>query len=245
MDILRRLMSTFSSGASSSGAAPSPAIDQSIVEMIKAFEQEAARETLPYTQGDRHPTAQAILARPQAEWPEFVAAIAQRIKEIDAQLTTAQPRNGIWSRYWAHCCLLNRLLADPLPFTQEQLASVLEQCAWSVARFQGRVRLDLLIQQIKPLAVAASDHGPLSRALADFALALRSTGASGVRLSNTIERLLASKGTERPALVSSAWSDRVKSTAQNEGADKAIAHALTAAGKSKPSGAFLKAARAL
>jgi hypothetical protein len=47
------------------------------------------------------------------------------------------------------------------------------------------------------------------------------------------------------ALMPSAWAERVLADSQVESARRMIAHALTAAGKSKPSQAFLKTSRAL
>jgi hypothetical protein len=47
------------------------------------------------------------------------------------------------------------------------------------------------------------------------------------------------------ALAPSAWAERVLADSQAESARRMIAHALTAAGKSKPSQAFLKTSRAL
>jgi hypothetical protein len=236
MDFIDRLKSSLSIRIS-----PSETAGPSVSDMVKAFEQEASRETTLHV--DQLPTTLAMLARPRAERPEFVAAVLQRIKDIDAE--QAQPASRLSVRCWSVCLLLNRLLEEPLPFTAERLASVLDFCAWNIALLHGRVRIDLMVQQIKPLAAGASDHGPLARAIADFAVALRSTGGSGVRLGNSIERLLAGKGTERHTLVSSAWSEQIKAIVQSEEAREAIAHALTAADKPKPGKAFLKSARNL
>jgi len=216
-------------------------VDPSISDMVKAFEQEASWETVSSV--DRLPTAQAMLARPRTEWPEFVAASLQRIKAIDEE--QASPSSRLSSRCWSVCLLLNRLLDEQLPFTEERLAGVLDFCAWNIALLQGRVRLDLMVRQIKPFAAGASDQVRLARAVMDFAVALRSTGPSGVRLGNSVERLLASKGTKHPTLVSSAWSEQVKAAAQSEQAREGIAHALSAANKAKPGKAFLTTARKL
>lgn len=62
-----------------------------------------------------------------------------------------------------------------------------------------------------------------------------------------MEQSQAQSRTLKPArvLVPSAWADRVHADLQTESARRMIAHALTAAGRSKPSNAFLKTSRTL
>jgi hypothetical protein len=252
MEFFRRLKSAFSRGLPAGPAAEAPAPfeparssqpSQPPDDMLAAFEREAL-SAADDANLSLLPAARAILARPRAEWPEFVGAIIRRLKEIDdARLEAglAYYQDELWRRVRSLNQLTQELLGAPLPFTEAGLATVLDLCAAHVALARDQFPFHLLVQQIKPLAANLPGAGPLVRAVAEFAAAMRSLGQPGITIAEAATRFLARQG----ALVPGTWADQVLAAAQTESARDAIVHALKAAGKSKPSDRFLKTARAL
>jgi hypothetical protein len=241
MDFIKRLRAAMSGDT----AAP-PTVDGPPSDLVAAFEQESLSQKLRFD-WDQLPTAKAILARPRTDWPEIAVLVVQRFKEIDDERATADHALNLqlWERRRGLCYLLTQLLGATLPFSQEQLTTVLDLCAENVATFRGDVPFDALIRQIKPLAADAPGQRSLAQAVARFAAAMRSPYGPGKTLANAAEQLLVRHGATGPVLVPSPWAKHVAATAPTEDARAAVAHALTAVGKSKPSGTFLKTARKL
>src|SRR5690349_23098935 len=174
MDFIKKFKSAFSRPASAASSvdiaapvAPAP------YDSVRAFERDALSAP-DNAVLDLLPAAQAIYARPPADWPECAVTIVQRLKEIDDGRTDAglaYYHDELWRRVRCLNHLMNRLLVRQPPFSAERLAALLDLCAQNAALFRENFPFDLLVQQIKPLAVHSSSQGILARAVADFAAA--------------------------------------------------------------------------
>jgi hypothetical protein len=216
-------------------------------DMVVTFEREAVAAGLRSPNLDQLPTARAIVKRERVDRPELVAAIIQRLKEMYDEVTgkgAAHYYTDFWMRGQALKALINALLRVKLPFSEDRLAAVLDFCAANVAAFRHMVPYGLLIRQVDYAAGGTSVQGALAEAATRFANAMRSPGGAGEKMLAVVERMLAGQGTDA-VLLPSPWFERVRAESEGESAQRIIAHALTAAGKAKPTQAFLKSSRTL
>ena len=221
---------------------------------IVAFEREVAANGVSPAGLNQLPTAQAILQRPRADRPELVSALVLRLKEIDDEALSVRqghltnvPANyygGLWRRRGAFGVLANALLRPNLPFSEDQLAAVLDFCAANADALRHELPHGLLIRQLDHIAAGAPVHGALAEAANRFANSLRPSGRAGEKMVAVVENVLAGYGTNTTPLPSP-WTVRALSEAKGENAQRLIAHALIAGGKAKPSPTFVKTSRTL
>ena len=243
MDIIAKLK-----GALRGGASVELTVERWALDMVAAFEREAVATGLRSPNLDQLPTAQAVVQRKRADRPELVSAIILRLKEMhDESLSGGSSTHfyaGFWERGQALKALMNALLRANLPYSEDRLAALLDFCAANAATFRHMVPYGLLIRQVEYVAAGTSVRSALADAATRFAHAMRSPGGSGEKMVAVVERVLAGHGAGAVPLPSP-WFDRARADFGGENAQRMIAQALTAAGKAKPSQAFLKSSRAL
>jgi hypothetical protein len=218
--------------------------------LIRSFESEAVLVTPGWRFGrgtvESLDTGRQILARVRLEWTELVPVILHRLIEIRAEPHVRDGRDR-WIRTTALRDLLATLLRPRLPFSQEQLAAVIDFYATNARQLPG-ISFRLLLRQAKQF-----EGGPgeaLTAAMARLVEEEQPWGAHGRHVSTFTERLLVDATADGPALLDSPWSDQVRAAfdglpdAARAVARLALARAIGGGKKSKPDQALLADARA-
>jgi hypothetical protein len=214
-------------------------------QLIRTYEEEAAdaatRLVVTRAAPERFDAGRRILARSRAEQVELVPVILARLKELRATYGVT------WLRYAALRALLTALLRPRLPFSQEQLASIIDFYATNMEHLPG-VSYRLLLRQAKQFEGGPGEH--LTASMARLSDAAEPFGAHRRHLTASAERILVEANAGGPALLDSPWSAELCAAVTSlQDADRAaaqgvLARAITAGRKSKPDRASLNHARA-
>jgi hypothetical protein len=244
------LLSKFKA-ALSDGVAPTLAVAPWATELTASFENEAARAQprwpLDRCVPEQLQSGQEILLRSEADRTELVAAVIARLITLHGERRSTDA----WARFDSLRMLTVRLLRPRLPFSEERLASIIEHCAAN-SRTLPNIPFRLLLRQVKHVAGDGGARGPLGLAVERLkSLTLQQPQVPRARaneISALATRVLSEAAESSPVLSPSPWHDRLKQDIdrlpddQRESSERALAHAASAANKSKPSRAFLRAA---
>jgi Domain of unknown function (DUF4132) len=149
------------------------------------------------------------------------------------------------------------VLSEPLPYSEERLASIIEYCATSVLNVFGmrdaHAPLESLLTQVECVADDGATHDRLAAAVArlsEEAMKARLDRSLRGAIAQLVDRL-SGESEHRLGLAASPWRDKVLADIRALAGEpagtsrRALEQAIDAVGKSKPSQAFLKAARSL
>src|SRR5262245_33877315 len=231
---------------------PAPTVAPWASDLVRSLEDEAVRTTvsgsfLEFEIGQR------ILARSPADQAEVGAAILMRLQYLCDE---CQHDRGFWPRHVFLTELAGRLLSEPLPYSEERLAIIIEYCATSLLNTyynSACAHLESLLKQVEYVADDGAAHRRLGAAVArlsEQAMKARLTRSFREAIARLVDRL-SGDSEHTVGLVASPWRDKVLAdigTLAGEPAGtsrRALELAVGALGKSKPSQAFLKAARSL
>jgi hypothetical protein len=233
-----------------------PIVDSWASELVRAFENDASRAYSNRSDRDdfrKTQTCRQVLEH--SNQAELVAAILVRLQDLHAE---GPAGHDFWPGCWLLEELAGHLLRQPLSYSQERLAIIIEHCAtslvdWHFANWHN-APVALLLRQVEHAAGGDAAHARLTAAvvrLSEEAMRSRRVG-SPLRgaLARLVERLSGDRK-QTAGLAASPWRDKVLAEIgrlADEAAEtsrRALEQAAGAAGKSKPSQAFLKAARSL
>jgi hypothetical protein len=239
----------------SATVSPAPAIDTWATELVSSFEKEAFEADLKwYVRGsfEEVDAGRRILERTPADQAELVAAMLLRLKE--AHEGGPDNKRHFWLRQRLLVQFAAYLLRQRLAYSEERLASIIAHCAGSLASVDQQLLLPPLLKQIEYVA----DEGAATRRLATAVVRLSEEAMKSPQLGSplraTLARLverLTGDSKQTAGLAASPWRDKVLADIGVLAADPAarsrlvLEHAAGAIGKSKPSQAFLKAARSV
>jgi hypothetical protein len=225
-------------------------------DLVRSFEDDAAGRYPTIVSPDflEFETDRRILVRNPAEQAEIGAAILLRLQHL---LDECQRDRDFWPRHLFLRELAGHVLSEPLPYSEERLAGIIEFCATSLLNVfsisDAHGHLESVLKQVECVADDGAAHGRLAAAVArlsEEAMKTRLNRSLRGAIARLVDRL--SGESERTlGLAASPWRDKVladvgRLAAQPAGTSRrALEQAVDAVGKSKPSQAFLKAARSL
>ncbi len=238
MDLLSKLKTVFFAARQEAGEFWADAL-------VRAFEEEAmlAPPRFRSARGspDRFAAGRLILARDGTAWVELVPAVYRRLKNI-----REQDHRDWWDRSEPLKGLLSVLLRPRLPFSQDQLAAVIEFCAANASHVSG-TSFQSLLRQAKQFEGALGEA--LAASMVRLSAAAQPWGARGRDLAEVTQRVIATAKAGRPVFLDSPWVRRLNDAiARLPEQSLVVAQcALDAARRSgkacKPSRALLNAAR--
>src|SRR5262245_61934340 len=271
---LRPPKSGFSSSCRSSAASPGRAgLDRAVAmseitsaaptvaswasDLVRSFEDDGVRAyplivspTFLEFETDRR-----ILMRSPAEQAEAGAAILVRLQNVYDKLQA--DHHSFYPRYLFLTELTAHLLSERLPYPEERLAIIIEYCAASLLNVlnmcNASAHLVSLLKQVDHIADDGSAHGRLAAAmvrLSQEAMKFRFDRSLRRAIARLVDRL-AGESAHTIGLAASPWRDKaladIGMLAGEPAATsrRALELAVCALRKSKPSEAFLEAARSL
>jgi len=198
-------------------------------------------------------TGRRILVRSRADQAEVGAAILVRLQYLHDK---CQADHDFWPRHVFLTDLAAYVLSEQLPYSEERLAIMIEYCATSLLHTYGDVdcaHLVSLLNQVEHVADDGAAHARLAAALArlsEDAMKFRLNRSLRGTIARLVDRL-SGDSEHTLGLTASPWRNKVLAdigmlAAGPAGTSRrALELAVGAVGKSKPSQAFLKAARSL
>ena len=194
MDLLSKLKSALFGSPEASG-------EPWARKLVRSFEKEAVRVTPGWRFGrgsvEDLDTGRQILSRAPPERTELVPVILHRLMEIRTEPHRRDGRDW-WIRSTALRDLLAILLRPRLPFSQEQLAAVIDLYATNTRHLPG-IPFRLLLRQAKQF-----EGGPgeaLAAAMARLVEEEQPWGAHGRHVATFTERILVDATADGPVLL--------------------------------------------
>lgn len=200
-------------------------------------------------------TGRRILVRSRADQAEVGAAILVRLQSVYDGCEA--DHHSFYPRYLFLRDLAAHLLSERLPYSEERLAIIIEYCATSLLNVlnmsNDSAHLVSLLKQVEHFADDGATHGHLAAAmvrLSQEAMKFRFNRSLRGAIARLVDRL-SGESEHTVGLAASPWRDKVLADIGMLAGEpartsrRALELAVGALRKSKPSQAFLEAARSL
>ena len=200
-------------------------------------------------------TGRRILVRSRADQAEVGAAILVRLQNVYDGCEA--DHHSFYPRYLFLRDLAAHLLSERLPYSEERLAIIIEYCATSLLNVlnmsNDSAHLVSLLKQVEHFADDGATHGHLAAAmvrLSQEAMKFRFNRSLRGAIARLVDRL-SGESEHTVGLAASPWRDKVLADIGMLAGEpartsrRALELAVGALRKSKPSQAFLEAARSL
>jgi hypothetical protein len=227
------------------------------MKLVRSFEDDAvqAYPTIVPSSFLEFETGRRILVHSPADQAEVGAAILVRLQNVYDGFQA--DHRSFYPRYLFLAGLAGHLLRERLPYSEERLAMIIEYCATSLinvyVNYVDNAHLVSLLKQVEHVADDGSAHGRLAAAmvrLSQEAMNCRFNRTLRGAIARLVDRL-SGESEHTLGLTASPWRDKVLADigmlagGPAGTSRRALELAASALRKSKPSQAFLEAARSL
>src|SRR5262245_11993837 len=185
------------------------------MKLVRSFEDDAVRAypTIVTSSFLEFETGRRILIYSRADQAEVGAAILVRLQSVYDGLQA--DHQSFYSRYLFLTDLAGHLLREPLPYSEERLAMIIEYCATSLinayVNYVNNAHLVSLLKQVEHVADDGAAHGRLAAAmvrLSQEAMNTRFNRSLRGAIARLVDRL-SGESEHTLGLAASPWRDKV------------------------------------